>query len=190
VIVAETITARFLNVISLFNGFIPLVAIQMQALKIGDQVSLVFTTVLNEMRLGLVDEEEEIQEVTDRAYWEKRSTKAMLEMTDALVAILREIDQSFSPKYNKFYVGLAQNGKANNFVVFKPKKDWVRLEVYLDQSDQVKGRLEDAGIEVTEYDALRGRYRIRLIGGDIKKHEALLKDLFARSYAATGRRTS
>ena len=54
VLVAEEITSRFLNVISLFNGFIPLVAIQMQALRIGDQVSLVFTTVLNEMRLGLV----------------------------------------------------------------------------------------------------------------------------------------
>ena len=54
VLVAEEITSRFLNVISLFNGFIPLVAIQMQALRFGDQVSLVFTTVLNEMRLGLV----------------------------------------------------------------------------------------------------------------------------------------
>src|SRR5262245_58772910 len=59
VIVAEEITSRFLNVIGLFNGFIPLVAIQMQAFKLGDQVSLVFTTVLNEIRLGLVDEEEE-----------------------------------------------------------------------------------------------------------------------------------
>ena len=56
VIVAEDITSRFLNVISLFNGFIPLVAIQMQAYKLGEQVSLVFTTVLGEMKLGLVDE--------------------------------------------------------------------------------------------------------------------------------------
>src|SRR3990167_9382746 len=44
VLVAEEITSRFLNVISLFNGFIPLVAIQMQAFRFGDQVSLVFTT--------------------------------------------------------------------------------------------------------------------------------------------------
>src|SRR5438445_12786477 len=62
VIVAETITSRFLNVIGLFNGFIPLVAIQMRAFKVGDQVSLVFTTVLNEMRLGLVDDDEEVKE--------------------------------------------------------------------------------------------------------------------------------
>src|SRR6202162_1911773 len=55
VIVAEDITARFLNVISLFNGHIPLMAIQFQAVQFGEFVSLVFTTVLNEMRLGLVD---------------------------------------------------------------------------------------------------------------------------------------
>ena len=76
VIVAEDVTSRFLNVISLFNGYIPLVAIQMQALKFGEQVSLVFTTVLNEMRLGLVEEEKEGErEVTDRDYWEKRAGK-------------------------------------------------------------------------------------------------------------------
>src|SRR5437868_10261468 len=34
VIIAEDITSRFLNVISLFNGTIPLVAIQMNAVKV------------------------------------------------------------------------------------------------------------------------------------------------------------
>lgn len=59
VIVAEDITSRFLNVINLFNGHIPLVAVQMNTLEIGSQISLVFTTVLDEMPLGLVDEDEE-----------------------------------------------------------------------------------------------------------------------------------
>ena len=39
VIVAEEITSRFLNVIGLFNGTIPLMAIQMSAVQIGDAVS-------------------------------------------------------------------------------------------------------------------------------------------------------
>ncbi len=43
VIVAEEITGRFLNVIGLFNGFIPLIGIQMQALCIGEQISLAFS---------------------------------------------------------------------------------------------------------------------------------------------------
>jgi hypothetical protein len=74
VIVAEDITARFLNVISMFNGTIPIVAIQMNLLKVGQQTTLVFTTVLNDLSLGLVDEDEE-QEPTDRGYWEERGTK-------------------------------------------------------------------------------------------------------------------
>src|SRR5437762_3368322 len=36
VIVAEEITARFLNVIQLFNGAIPLIALKMTAYKVGD----------------------------------------------------------------------------------------------------------------------------------------------------------
>lgn len=47
VIVAEEITSRFLNVIGLFNGTIPLVAVQMSAVQLGSSVSLVFTTVLD-----------------------------------------------------------------------------------------------------------------------------------------------
>jgi hypothetical protein len=48
VLIAEHITSRFLNVVSLFNGMIPLIVIQLQALKFGDQVALVFTTVMDE----------------------------------------------------------------------------------------------------------------------------------------------
>ncbi len=92
VIVAEDVTSRFLNVISLFNGYIPLVAIQMQALKFGEQVSLVFTTVLNEMRLGLVEEKERKREGEEKQHShmscsrlrEKRAGKTTLAMTDEL----------------------------------------------------------------------------------------------------------
>jgi hypothetical protein len=76
--VAEDITSRFLNVISLFNGFIPLIALQLNAFTIGENVSLVFTKVLDEMRLGLVDEDEEVQAVADRSYWESRATRNTL----------------------------------------------------------------------------------------------------------------
>ena len=44
VIVAEDITSRFLNVISLFNGMIPLIAVQMNALKLDKNIGLSFTT--------------------------------------------------------------------------------------------------------------------------------------------------
>jgi hypothetical protein len=52
VIVAEEITARFFNVISLFNGFIPIIAIQMSAIELGDAVTLFFSTVLGRISWG------------------------------------------------------------------------------------------------------------------------------------------
>src|SRR3990172_10432696 len=67
VIVAEDITSRFLNVISLFNGSIPLVAIQMQALRAGDHVGLFFTTVVDQMALGLEEEDEGDLEPVDQS---------------------------------------------------------------------------------------------------------------------------
>lgn len=184
VIVAEDITSRFLNVISLFNGFIPLVAIQMQALRLDDHVSLVFTTVLSEMKLGLVDEDEAVADGADRAYWEKRASKTTLEMTDNLLAFVRELDPSLSLKYNKFYIGLARNDQPDNFVIFRPKKDWLRFEPRLERSDEIHAKLEEAGFDVMEYDSRWGRYRIRLTKADLTKGEPLVRQLLSLAYGA------
>jgi hypothetical protein len=184
VIVAEEITGRFLNVISLFNGFIPIVAIQMQAFQIENVVTLVFSTVLSELRLGLVDDDE-VPEVTDRGYWEGRS-KQSLEVTDAVFALLRQVAPELSLKYNKYYIGLARNGQPNNFVYFNPKKDWVRVNVRLERSDEVQARLEQAGLDLMDYDSRGGYYRFRLSKGDVQQHRDVLLDLFRLSLGEVG----
>lgn len=185
VIVAEDITSRFLNVIALFNGFIPLVALQLRAIQIGDTTSLMFTKVLDALTLGLVDEDEEVAEVTDRAYWEKRASKATLSMTDELSLYLKELDKDIDLKYNKFYIGLARNGQPSNFVVFRPKREWLRLELGLDRTDELTQRLEEAGLDVMEYDAKWGKYRLRLTEGDLSKHKPLVQELMKEAYQAS-----
>src|SRR4051794_16730665 len=93
VIVAEEITARFLNVIQLFNGAIPLIALKMTAYKVGDQYALTFVKVLDEMTYGLVDDDEPLAEPTDRGFWEsKRGTKQTLVATDALLRLVNEVE--------------------------------------------------------------------------------------------------
>lgn len=182
VIIAEDITSRFLNVISLFNGMIPLVAIQMNALKTGDQVGLVFTTVIDQVSLGLVDEDEEVHETTDRSWWEKRGSKKTLALTDELLELVRKLDQTLELKYNKFYIGLARNGQPDNFVIFRPKKNWVSVEPRLKRSEETQERLEVAGCDVMDYDERWGRYRIRLAPEDISKHAELLSALLGEAY--------
>ena len=64
VIVAEDITSRFLNVISLFNGHIPIMAIQFSAIETGEGVGCT-TTVLDTVSRGFVDDDEEVAQITD-----------------------------------------------------------------------------------------------------------------------------
>lgn len=174
VIIAEDITSRFFNVIGLFNGTIPLIAIQMSALENDGNIGLVFTTILNEVSLGLVDEDEETREVTDRSYWESRGSEETVGMADELLNIAKEFDPSLELKYNKFYIGLAVDGQANNFFTAIPKKKFIRFEPRLMASRETTQKLEDAGLDVMEYNSRRGRYRIRLAPGDIGKYKAIL----------------
>ena len=158
VIVAEEITSRFLNVISLFNGTIPLMAIQMNALQLGDTVSLAFTTVLDQVLLGLVEEDEETQEPADRAYWENRGSKATVAMADELLALVQELNPQLQLNYTKSYIGLATDGRPNNFVLFFPKKDQIRIQPRMSKSTELEEAAEIAGVDVMDYRARYARY--------------------------------
>lgn len=184
VIVAEDITSRFLNVVSLFNGMIPLMAIQMNALQVGNQVGLVFTTVVDQLPLGLVDEDEETQEVTDRAYWEARGTKKTVAMADELLEIARQFNDSLELKYNKFYIGLAKKGQPSNFIIMRPKKGFIRFEPRLKNLQETQERLESAGLDVMDYDTRWGRYRLRLKPGEIKNNKEILTDVVKEAFEA------
>ena len=98
VIVAEDITSRFLNVINLFSGMVPLVAIQMKALQTNDQMGLFFTTVIDHLAFGLVEEDEGGQEPTDRSYWESRGSKKTAEVADQLLEIAKVHDPDLGIK--------------------------------------------------------------------------------------------
>lgn len=177
VLVAEDITSRFLNILSLFNGMVPFVAIQMQALRVGEAVTLVFTTVVSELSLGVVDEDEDAEAApTDRAYWEQRAAKSTLALTDDLFGLVKKIDPTLELKYNKFYIGLSRDGQAFNFVSFRPKKNKVNLSLKLPSSEELDTKIEAADLETLEYDKRWGQYRLGLTRDDLhKKGDTLLE---------------
>lgn len=182
VIVAEDITSRFLNIISLFNGTIPLIAIQMNAIRMGEHVGLVFTTVVDEMSRGLVEEDEEA-EATDRNYWEtQRGSKATVAVADDLLGMIHSFAPGLELKYNKFYIGLAREGQPKNFVIFRPKRQHLKLEPRLKQAEEIQRMLDEAGLDVMEYDKRWGRYRIRLTKDELKKHRDTLTAVMKRAF--------
>ncbi len=179
VIVAEDITSRFLNVISLFNGTIPLIAIQMQALRVGNEMTVVFTKVMDELTRGLVDEDEDAAAApTDRNYWlTVKGSQETVKAVDKMLEIVNEIAPGYQLKYNKFYIGLSNDGRADNFMLFKPKKAHLNIELKMPRSEEVDQIIEGAGIEtLEEYNSRWAMYRLRLAKGDVeKKHDALLQ---------------
>ncbi len=182
VIIAEEITSRFLNVIGLFNGIIPLIAIQINVYKTGEDYFLTFNKVLDEMNLGLVDDDEEISEVTDRNYWEtQKGTPKTMKIVDEALKLITEVIPGYQLKYNKFYVGLAQNGRADNFVIFRAKRNFTRFEIRLDKSEELENEIESLGIDLMDYDKRNGKYRIKITAKDLKDHKEFIKDLIRKS---------
>ncbi len=183
VIVAENITSRFLNVIGLFNGFIPIMALQVSAIETPEGVGLHFTKVLDTIRLGFLDEDEETAELTDRNYWESiRGTAKTVKLADRILDLAREFAPSSKQSYNKYYIGFWVEGKACNFAICRPQKNALRLEIRLPQEEEYDGIISESGLEVLDYDKRWGNYRFRLSEEDIEKHRDTIKDLMLKAY--------
>ena len=181
VIVAEQITGRFFNVINLFNGFIPIVAIQMTALRLSeDEVALVFTKVLDSVALGT--DEEDQAEPTDRNYWIQKASPDVMKLVDRVHSLIEEQDPGVDLKYNKYYIGLAKQGIANNYVSMRPRKKKVTVRFRIPRSDEIDDRIDEAGIGTLPYDKTWKNYRITVFSAtDICKHEELLNALIQRA---------
>lgn len=182
VIIAEDITSRFLNVVGLFNGFIPIMAIQATAIETPAGVGLHFTKVLDTVKPGYIDEDEEISEPTDRAYWEKRGTKKTVALADKIL----EISKSFLPtvqcSYNKYYIGFWVDGRACNFAVCRPQKNALRLEIRLPRTEETEDIISGSELDVFDYDKRWGSYRFKLSEKDILGKEETLRSLLKQAY--------
>ena len=173
VIIAEEITSRFMNVISLFNGAIPLIAIQLSATKAGNDISLNFVKVLDRNDYG--SEEENDAEPTDRKYWEGKSK--VLSFVDEIFADVSKHAPGFELKYNKFYIGLAQNGSATNFVYFKPKQQHIYMYIAGKEDTERTEALESTNLEF-DYRTRNHCYRIKISRiGDYQANKELLEDM-------------
>jgi predicted transport protein len=183
VLIAEDITSRFLNVIALFNGTIPLIAIQMQALRVAGKLTLVFTRVMDELSRGLVDEDEEAEAFpADRSYWEAKASKPMLGLTDKLLEAAKQLDANLELRFNKHYIGVGRDGSAFNFISFRPKKSTITFEIKLPQTDDIDAKIEQAGLDALEYSTRWGLYRLRLSPADVTGKAALLQELMRLAY--------
>jgi hypothetical protein len=182
VIVAEDITSRFLNVVNLFNGIIPIIAIQMRAYEVGGGVALTFTKIIDELELGEDDSAVIVKGTTTREIYEKNVPKHILDMVDRLYELLKTHDPEYELKYNKYYIGLSRGGVVNNFIQFRPKQNFLKLTFKCAQSPDLEKEMEAAGLDLMGYDQKWREYTVRIPHKDFHARERILSEIIQRAY--------
>lgn len=181
VLVAEDVTSRFLNILGLFSGSIPLIVIQLNALCVGENIVLDFVRVLDQRMLRKDDQTETAMASVDRSYWNERATPKVVKLTDELLDIINETAE---PKqqlnYNRYYVGLTDGQRSRNFVHFRLRKQFLHLTAEVGDVDTWVERLEDDGLSAVKR---QGRVRVTVAPPDLKKHRELLAQLLGDAVA-------
>jgi hypothetical protein len=181
VLVAEDITSRFLNVISLLNKSIPLIAIQMQALEVGQYLTLVFTTVVDRFSRP-DDEDDEGQSVVTKADWESRKgLKAGLEIVGELAGYAQNIDPNLILKFNQNFIQVNKHGRI--FLTFYPQQVQTKIEVRMvntAESEELKSKMVQGDVDV-EYKekGKSSKYRIAVDNDKFKDQAADIKALIS-----------
>ncbi|MBO7308304.1 MAG: hypothetical protein J6V38_01580 [Kiritimatiellae bacterium] len=184
VLVAEGVTSRFLNVLSLFNGQIPLIVLKLEAFKVGNDIALHFTKIFDKVQLGLPDETE-VAEPVNRAYWEKKSTAPFLKLADELISIVKEVEPSVESNYNKHYIGLTKNDVAVNFCIFKVRKSFVMMRFHVERDDEMIQELESVGLDV-EYNNKWNNLQIKFSKYPSETQKPLIVDLIEQAKKRRG----
>jgi hypothetical protein len=181
VLVAEDVTGRFLNLLGLFAGTIPLVVIQLRALKVGDQMVLDFVKVLDQRSLRRDDEVEESAPRADREYWLSRASVPVIELAESIVrAINEKCEDTLEPNYNKHFIGLTDGIRSNNFIHFRPRKQFLHMVVRVSEPAGWTERLEAKGLSAHVEDPA-GSMRVTLRPGDLETHKAELLPLIEQA---------
>lgn len=186
VIIAEDITNRFFNVISLMNKSIPIIAIQLSAIKIGNKLGLVFTKILD--KSSEYECEENAGEEVNRNYWIARAGLKSISLMDKLISLTKGVNDKQRATYNKAHVALGSLRK--NFAWLHPRKDkegngycHFHVKVGMENLEKIKKSLEKAGISFTP--RKNDELAVHLHEAMFKKHFACIKQILQAACEAS-----
>ncbi|MBK7695139.1 MAG: DUF262 domain-containing protein [Saprospiraceae bacterium] len=120
--------------------------------------------------------------VKDRSYWDEKSSKESLFILDECLELMHEFEPLINYNYTQSYIGISIENKIQNFVIFVPKKSFIRLAIYIEDSALWINRLEEVGFKVISVGKKSGKIRFRITRENIQKNMAFLRDLFLNSY--------
>ncbi|MGD0426330.1 MAG: hypothetical protein ABSC10_06395 [Candidatus Acidiferrales bacterium] len=178
VLVAEDIRgSRFLGVVKYLSEVMPLIVIELSALRVGENFTLKSTRIFD----GTIEPEGEIEKQPDytRKYWVEKSSEASIELVEKFLPILQELANDLRQTYQKEFIGTAVGNRAENFVHFVPNRTFVRVNTRISDVAEWKKRIGDAGLKVMGGDEILS---FRVLPGQFEQHRNLFVELFGQSY--------
>ena len=101
-------------------------------------------------------------------------------LADRLLKLIHAFAPSIELSYLKSFIGLAHDGRANNFVLFVPQKKAVSMDVYIAKSDAFEKEMKRKGIGFTR--TKDDSYNFRLFPADVETHSQFLTDLMRKAF--------
>jgi hypothetical protein len=137
VLVAEEVTSRFLHVMSLMAGSIPLIAIQLNALKVGEHIVLDFVKVLDQRMLREDDTSGDDGAPVDRAFWTEKAEPEQMKIADELLTVVNEIEPgAFELHFARSRITVRRKRAFFNLVVLWPKKRFMAIRVIVEDAQE------------------------------------------------------
>lgn len=188
VIVAETITSRFFNVLRLLNRSVPMIAVQLNAFRLSDsEIVLHPVTVLNVMEEIEDDVDVDPVERADRAFWEKKAPPAFLAIIDTIVSNLRASSMEPRITYNRRHIALGTSGY--NFCWFHPRKlignCHIECRLTSDTREEAVTQLQSEGIDASP--VRTDNIAFIVTPSTLETHSAVIMDVLKRAEGASKR---
>jgi len=117
--------------------------------------------------------------LVDRRYWEQRVPQSSLEIVDACLPVIQEFIPEAELRYKRASISLRNGIRRLNFLLFRPKRDFVRVEPLLLERDRWSEELRRAGIFVLPGGRRRLHFRLRL--NEVGSLRPVLRALFEQS---------
>jgi len=169
VLVAESITRRFFNVIQLLSHSIPIIAIQVNMIEVSGNKSLHFSKILDTYEE--IDDGASNDEIYDEAFWKKKSTWT-IDTAKVLLETVGDIFDSPSLRYVKNYIAI--NVFGNNFFWLHKRsanKSLLGFRISDEYIEEISQLFDEQSISFVQK---RNRFRVTVDKNFISGHSELL----------------
>jgi hypothetical protein len=122
-------------------------------------------------------------EIADRSYWTAKAPDGILKILDQCLIVLNSVDRDLALNYSQRYIGIAQKGKANNFIIFIPKQNFVWTSVRINDIAYWVSQLTSNNYKILSVGKQGKRFKFRITSNNIQNNRAILDKLLQAAYS-------